>query len=216
MIQVPKGQSPIILEQNAAKWNIEYCNAIKTWTTNGKKGKEPQAKYNKPPIKDAVIRDFHDKCAYCESYVTATYVGDIEHFKPKKKYCWLTHQWDNLLFSCWDCNHAKLDKFPNPEIINPTTENPETFFEYDFPHDFSVVKLKPLNKRAVNSINTMDLNRDKLSIFRAKRVAILVDILNKVKNDVPSEIIKQIIYDLTDADDEYAGMFRYLYKNNLI
>jgi hypothetical protein len=41
----------------------------------------------------------------------------VEHFRPASRYWWLAFTWDNLLFSCRNCNQspAKLDKFPLAE-----------------------------------------------------------------------------------------------------
>jgi uncharacterized protein (TIGR02646 family) len=71
----------------------------------------------------------HRKCAYCE-HVEQLKRNDVDHFRPKARadrrpgssethgYWWLAWRWDNLLFSCRNCNQAslggagKLDKFP--------------------------------------------------------------------------------------------------------
>ncbi len=53
------------------------------------------------------------KCAYCESQEQLKR-NDVEHFRPASKYWWLAFTWENLLFSCRNCNQSpyKLDKFP--------------------------------------------------------------------------------------------------------
>ena len=72
---------------------------------------------------------FHDKCAYCESIITNTHPGDVEHYRPKGRlkdidgkivkitvngkefdhpgYWWLCYDWSNLLPSCIDCNRRR-------------------------------------------------------------------------------------------------------------
>jgi hypothetical protein len=72
---------------------------------------------------------FHDKCAYCESLITNTHPGDVEHYRPKGRlkdidgrivkitvngkefdhpgYWWLCYDWTNLLPSCIDCNRRR-------------------------------------------------------------------------------------------------------------
>lgn len=69
------------------------------------------------------------KCAYCESMITATQPGDVEHYRPKGRirdengnivkttriaagtdhpgYWWLAYRWDNLLPACIDCNRRR-------------------------------------------------------------------------------------------------------------
>jgi uncharacterized protein (TIGR02646 family) len=65
------------------------------------------------------------KCAYCE-HPEQRKRNDVEHFRPKGRalrgahvsqthgYWWLAWRWENLLFSCANCNQSpfKLDRFP--------------------------------------------------------------------------------------------------------
>lgn len=65
------------------------------------------------------------KCCYCESKEQSKR-NDVEHYRPAGRavrspgsaathgYWWLAFTWENLLFSCRNCNQspAKLDKFP--------------------------------------------------------------------------------------------------------
>ena len=70
--------------------------------------------------KPFVLGISRDKCAYCESPITATHPGDVEHYRPKGRirdsdgkiaphpgYWWLAYQWENLLPSCIDCNRRR-------------------------------------------------------------------------------------------------------------
>ncbi len=83
--------------------------------------------YGDRVVKDQLIVDQHDKCAYCErADVTANFHGDVEHFRPKAGwmqkpgealnkpgYYWLTYEWTNLLFTCQHCNQVfKKNHFP--------------------------------------------------------------------------------------------------------
>ncbi|MEZ5716002.1 MAG: hypothetical protein R3D85_13040 [Paracoccaceae bacterium] len=62
--------------------------------------------------KPQMIVESSGKCAYCESAVTATYHGDVEHFRPKSVYWWLAYVYDNYLLSCAICNQTfKGDRF---------------------------------------------------------------------------------------------------------
>jgi len=61
-------------------------------------------------VRDELNKDYHSKCAYCETFCTA----EIEHYRPKKGvvglakshngYYWLAYEWTNLLPSCTYCN----------------------------------------------------------------------------------------------------------------
>jgi uncharacterized protein (TIGR02646 family) len=53
------------------------------------------------------------KCCYCEQVQEQAKHRDVEHFRPKSVYWWLAWTWENLLFSCIDCNREyKRDQFP--------------------------------------------------------------------------------------------------------
>jgi uncharacterized protein (TIGR02646 family) len=101
------------------------------------------------------------KCAYCE-HREQSKRNDVEHFRPATSadrmpgstlthgYWWLAYTWENLLFSCRNCNQspAKLDKFPleegsvaltperpppgdeRPLLIDPATESAIEHLEY--------------------------------------------------------------------------------------
>ena len=75
-----------------------------------------------------LLKLFHNKCAYCESPITADqHLGDVEHYRPKGRvtdeegkpvfvadghgqqlahpgYYWLAYDWLNLLPACIGCN----------------------------------------------------------------------------------------------------------------
>lgn len=79
--------------------------------------------------KDQLIVESCGKCAYCEAQATAISYGDVEHFRPKAIWWWLTCTWENYLFSCQRCNQQfKSDEFPiagrtatAPVKVTPTT-----------------------------------------------------------------------------------------------
>jgi hypothetical protein len=53
------------------------------------------------------------KCCYCEKVEEQPKYRDVEHYRPKSQYWWLTWTWDNLLFACVDCNREhKRGRFP--------------------------------------------------------------------------------------------------------
>lgn len=83
--------------------------------------------YSSQPVKIALGKLFHRKCAYCESLLLGNQPGDVEHYRPKSKvrlnpksgntqevpgYYWLAADWNNLLLSCVDCNR------PRRQLIN--------------------------------------------------------------------------------------------------
>lgn len=87
--------------------------------------------YGDPLVRKQLIADQHGKCAFCESKITATQTGDVEHFRPKggwiqnasdrlsdRGYYWLAYEWANLMLGCARCNQRfKKNHFPlrNPD-----------------------------------------------------------------------------------------------------
>ena len=79
--------------------------------------------YRRPEVKEALLKLFLNKCAYCESIIT-NHPGDIEHFRPKNQvqndeiktekpgYYWLAADWTNLYLSCNDCNRRRYHRIP--------------------------------------------------------------------------------------------------------
>jgi len=78
---------------------------------------------NKDSLKWTLKQIYHEKCAFCESYIKNNF-GDIEHFRPKNSsdkktekcdksysYYWLAFSWDNLLPCCSRCNGKKSNCF---------------------------------------------------------------------------------------------------------
>lgn len=109
---VPK---PAALDKKNKQGATETERAIAYYTSAQYNGANYEFDaYRDPEVKDALIKLFHGKCAYCESTFLHVYAGDIEHFRPKGEiteadppkpgYYWLAADWDNLLLSCRNCN----------------------------------------------------------------------------------------------------------------
>ncbi len=109
---------PEVLQHGSPKLKKELEAAIAHYAdpTNAKKAFKFKV-YSDASVKEALITMSKEKCAYCESQFLKTYVGDIEHFRPKGEieelkntdnskpgYYWLAADWDNLLLSCRNCN----------------------------------------------------------------------------------------------------------------
>lgn len=124
--------------------------------------------YNHRDNKVALRRSTSDKCMYCESDVTTTQYGDIEHFRPKSRYPELEFDWNNLGFACRTCNHKKLAKFDeDTPYIDPYSENPNEFFVFFGP------LIRPLHasERAALTINDIGLNRPELIEKRNEKIS---------------------------------------------
>lgn len=208
MIRTPKGQKPHILQINGNKWNREYCIKLRAWKKN-KVGPKPVPYYNHHEIKDALERDFHGKCAYCESKIMYQQHGDIEHFRPKERFCHLIHDWDNLLLSCDRCNTKKRAQFPNPQIINPMDENPENIFEYE--KIGNIINIKSQYVRGQISISTIGLNHERITGQRKESLQQAEALICLIENKF-SQTFRDAIGNYTNNSSEFTGMFRYFLR----
>lgn len=143
MIPVRRTSPPDVLQRLGVRWLTELWTSIaeleQIWNDSQstkrdierakKRKKNAQNKYAHQEIKQALVKMFHGKCAYCESQITVVTYGHIEHFYPKgdPNYVDKTFQWDNLLLSCDICNNPghkgtnfPLDANGNPLLIDPT------------------------------------------------------------------------------------------------
>lgn len=123
MIFVDRSSQPVpsTLKGAASAGSIETAKNAKL-AAAGKHDAMDFAAYSTQPVKDALGKLFHRKCAYCESLLLGNQPGDVEHYRPKKKvrlepksgktqevagYYWLAAEWTNLLSSCADCNRPR-------------------------------------------------------------------------------------------------------------
>ena len=82
-------------------------------------------RYRHRDVVDALLQMQHAKCCYCEIYIADSGAGkQVEHFRPQSLYEDLRYAWDNLLLACAECNHAKLDQFPESESKEPLLLDP--------------------------------------------------------------------------------------------
>jgi uncharacterized protein (TIGR02646 family) len=106
--------APAILTNPNERGPKETLKAIAHFTGPNSGEKFNFSVYSDPVVKDALIKLFYGKCAYCESLFAHVYSGDVEHFRPKLEiteavnpkpgYYWLASEWNNLLLSCRNCN----------------------------------------------------------------------------------------------------------------
>lgn len=131
MIHVKRTQIPAVLEGENSKGGKEYARwyKYKDDLKHGIPTKKPGefSAYADESVKLALIAMFHKKCAYCDRSTT---VGDVEHWRPKnaissednKKvadgYWWLAARWENLLFSCMECNQRRFRELDDQQGLS--------------------------------------------------------------------------------------------------
>lgn len=130
--------------------------------------------WNKPYIKEQLLKMNYSKCAYSEVKLqqNSTYM-EVEHFYPKSKYPDKVVYWGNLLPSCKTCNIHKKDTDPSAiELIFPLVDNPRKHLA--FLRGICI----GLDKKGRNSIACYDLNNEQ---FVSPRFDIQNDIENNLK-----------------------------------
>ena len=125
MHYVPKGKEPAGLASVRAKCTPRWVDYYKHHL-----GKEPKDSHWRR-FAEALGDEFHDLCGYCERECK----GEVEHFRPKKRYPHKVYRWDNWVFACPACNRAKGEKWPKTGYIFPCEPTAgkrlEDYFTFD-------------------------------------------------------------------------------------
>ena len=120
-------------------------------------------------IRPDLIKEFNNKCGYCEGDLNITSLPQIDNFYPKSKFPEEAFKWENLILCCQICNIVKRDRFPfdenqNPLLINPSIEKPKDHITLN--SDSGLLEGKTEKGRV--TISTLGLNRPELVELRRK------------------------------------------------
>lgn len=119
--------------------------------------------WNKPAIKEPLLKSSNKKCAYCECILQETDSNcQIEHFHPKSLYPLEVVVWENLLPACARCNARKGNHDTvNIPIINPYKDLPKEHLSTQG------LRLYPKTEMGTITIKRLNLNdNDRLCIPR--------------------------------------------------
>ena len=234
-------QAPAVLRENGPAKTQELVDAV----AGGNDSPEIDALYRHPDVKAQLKSDQNGKCAYCERKFNGDY-GAVEHYRPKGAwqqergdalnkpgYYWLAYEWENLLYSCDECNTScKKNLFPlanpvsrdiphrdisseDPLLVNPATEDPGAYIA--FHKEMAVPRVvdgRP-SAKGTRSIDVLGLN-SRLVLKQARREAFFkVKKLKKLRailvttNDVQAiTLVDDIIRMHTSEFAEFTGMFQ--------
>ncbi|WP_286175126.1 HNH endonuclease [Enterobacter sp. Cy-643] len=118
--------APAALDAKSRDGTTELERSRAHYKKPGKKESFDFVTYKADEVKWRLNALFHYKCAYCESFFSASAPVDIEHYRPKSAvsedathpgYWWLAMDWDNLLPSCIDCNRKRKQ-----QLVDGSTE----------------------------------------------------------------------------------------------
>lgn len=205
MRQLLKTDIPQILEKNSAKWTNVILSALD-------KGEKPtsyqKSKYNHKDIKEALLGETFEKCAYCESKFKHVTYGDIEHIIPKSIVPNKAFDWSNLTLACDVCNTNKGDWYADDNhegIVDPYLDDPKDhllFFR-------EVVVENPCSDKGLITVRKLKLGRIALLEKRRERLGFidgLVRSYHGTKNIEAKAIIRADIYNHISSDKEYAAI----------
>jgi uncharacterized protein (TIGR02646 family) len=233
MIFVQRTDEPQIMIRSGAQWLADLRTALaalerlegdpSATASQVKSARDKvtkaQNKYRHPQVKDALVRMFKGKCAYCESLVTVVTYGQIEHFYPKAQYVDRTFRWDNLLLSCDVCNNAQhkgtkfpLDESGNPLLINPTISKPEIHLLFTWDPVAGLAAVYGRDPRGTETVKTFDLNgltgRKELIKNRSNHVRRLMALVPFVTQGIDEA--RSILLDACRAEEPYAAFVQAL------
>jgi uncharacterized protein (TIGR02646 family) len=202
MIPVAKPTAPAVLTTRGADAATEFCTlydaAPQAYRDGTAKFEFASAIYAHDDVKGALRTAQHEKCAFCESKITHTGYGDVEHFRPKggfrqkesdelryPGYYWLAYTWANLYLSCQLCNQRfKRNLFPvedgrrrarshKHDVANeiPLLIDPSEDSSADIV--FVDERAVPQTPRGRATIEVLGLNRDELTDYRLERLKAL-------------------------------------------
>ncbi|WP_373548258.1 HNH endonuclease [Haliscomenobacter sp.] len=170
--------------------------------------------YKHPPVKTALSKIYHHKCAYCESTITHSAPLQVEHYRPKAKldqqdlkagethqgYYWLGNEWSNLLLACQNCNGkgAKGNRFPIAGIR--LLNHPSDVAHYSILHEAMQAE-KPLllNPEIVDPLDHLYLDQDGFLHGKSNSGNISIDVYNLNREGLRirrQTIINQFFHDL--------------------
>lgn len=135
-----------------------------------------EAAYRDPEVKAILRQETADKCAYCESKVTHTDYGDVEHIIPKTVRPNLRFVIENLTFACGKCNTNKGSYFdPDIPLLNPYVDDPSEHLIAMGP----MVLRKSTSDRALVTEKKLKLNRPELVERRIERIEAIANLADQ-------------------------------------
>lgn len=202
--------------------------------------------YAHDSVKEQMMEDQHRKCSYCEQFKNEDF-GCVEHYRPKggydlgagtqlqqPDYYWLAYDWQNLLFSCSECNTSyKRNHFPlvnenardiehrditneEPAIINPVTTDPGDHIEFS---EFIIRPKMVDGQESIQGKTTIgvfrlndrkDLKERRRNVWEAyNRELIKKAIFQKLNNADGVALCDETLEEMKDEGAEFCGMFKY-------
>ena len=164
-----------------------------------------QTDYRHPANKAALRAASFDKCMYCESKVSHSYFGDIEHIRPKDRFPDLEFNWGNLGFVCAKCNNAKRNHWHDEApYINPYDEDPSALLA----PVGALILHRAGSERGEVTWRDISLNRPELLERRKDRIDAIHALVDKVNRTVDPQLRAALNAELDrEVQDDSAYSF---------
>lgn len=205
MIRLEKGPAPQVIIDHGAGWTARWVDFVENGAAITDADK---SRYRHPDIKAAAIAETFDKCAYCESKVTHTYYGDVEHILPKIRRPDLFVSWRNLTLACKICNTKKGDYYDALlPLLNPFEDEPSEHLRF---HGPMVLHISGSDRGEV-TILRLDLGRTNLIERRKERIAALKRLIDRWAAAAPGparDYLLEAIHIELAAENEFAAALR--------
>ncbi|MFN4297310.1 MAG: HNH endonuclease [Brevundimonas sp.] len=206
MIKLKKSAKPKILEEKGSEWT-------KTLLQKKAAGEAATAtestRYRHPDIKEALVLETHNKCAYCESKLQHTHHGDVEHIMPKSLQLDKILEWSNLTLACEKCNQKKSNLDPDAEkIIDPYAVDPRSHFFFAGPFLHTLGTPEGISTKVI-----LELDRPELIEMRQERILVVMAIFAEImRSDIPLHarrlIYKNLLTTEPAGNKAYSAMIR--------
>ncbi len=128
-------------------------------------------------------------------------------------------RWSNLLLCCWECNHAKGERFPfkhrRPVFLDPTTDEPLDYFVWDLQTGAMEGVSEPNHgNRAVTTRDHLRLDDGPLRDERRVQFNRVVQYLSDVVNEYPNvrAETRQRLEEELHPSRPYLGIIRFLFS----
>jgi len=209
MIRLQKGPVPDVLLRNAVKWTQKYLEALQSGKKTSKSVRFP---YRHKQIKEAIRKESHSKCIYCETIVS---FGETDHIHPVSRCPEQVVVWKNLALVCKECNTFKGDYHePAEPLLNPFVDEPSEHVVLLGP----MILQQPGNDLGLRTILQIQLNRDDLFQRRKSRIENLAKLVDQWKTHpkpATRELLRQALVEEGADSKDYAAAVRSYLKQSL-
>lgn len=244
MIKIEKQKAPDFLNSATVDLAIEKMEEFFASKNRSQKRYDwPFSKEIDKELKMSLHEVFHGKCGYCETKIESPEFGTVDRYRPNNGvrdknefyqdlYWWLTFEWDNLIYSCKECNQYKGNYFPikgkrilNEKddlateyrmLVNPYEDNPSNHFSYD-----DSGNIHAITEEGYQTIELLRLDRTDLLEKRKVERDRIVEIIEKIIQDGINSIRKpqvnylKNIYNEDNKSIQFLAFKRWILINEL-